>query len=104
MAIPILIVTIAASLWDAIALWAAAVLVFLLHFGVHLVQALAWGGYTPAALTSVPGAIWCIWALIALDARGGINWPVALTLILPVALAASLFFLAAHRIAARRAC
>lgn len=40
-------------------LWAGAVLVFGLHFVAHCGQFVAFRGYVPAIITSVPGAIWC---------------------------------------------
>ena len=60
-------------------LWAAAVVVLGLHFVAHIAQFLVWRGYVPVIVTSVPGLIWCIWALGEALERGMVSlaetWP-----------------------------
>ncbi|NMB87960.1 MAG: HXXEE domain-containing protein [Chloroflexi bacterium] len=56
------------------ALWAGLTLGFLLHLGMHIVQWLVYGGYVPVILTSLPAAVYCLWALAVLSARGLFTW------------------------------
>lgn len=77
--VAIVVVTLISVLADYPALWAGTVGVLALHFLVHIAQALAWRGFVPAILTSVPGLIWCLWVLWQALGRGMVTageiWP-----------------------------
>jgi hypothetical protein len=80
-------------------LWAAAVAVLGLHFVVHIGQFLVWRGYVPVIVTSVPGLVWCVWALAEALDRGMVGpgdiWPW-----MPFAVVVTLVWLVlAHRMA-----
>ena len=36
-----------------------------LHLPVHWAQCLLWRGYVPGALTTVPAALYCVWAFVS---------------------------------------
>lgn len=56
-------VTLISELFGLFNLWAGAVVVFLIHFLLHIGQFVAFRGYVPVIVTSVPGAAWCLYTL-----------------------------------------
>ena len=82
-------------------LWAGAVVVLGLHFVVHIGQFLAWRGYVPVIVTSVPGLIWCIWALGEALSRGMVTLGETLPWVLFGAVLTPAWLVLAHRLARR---
>ena len=94
-------ITLVSALFGLVNLWAGAVVVFLLHFLVHIGQFLAYRGYVPAIVTSIPGAIWCVAALFTLSERSLLDWAqVGLWTLAGMVLTAA-WLAAAHHIGAR---
>lgn len=66
--------SVAAVEFQWFAWWVGLLLAFFLHLLVHMGQFLVYGKYIPAAVTSLPAGLYCIWALQAVAARTGLAW------------------------------
>lgn len=95
-------VLIAALTWPAVeygwySFWAGMVAAFFIHLIVHIGQAAALRSYTPAVLTSVPAAVYCMLAFLRLyqgcylDLGQFVIWTTIATLVMVANLAFALW-------------
>lgn len=82
-------------------LWVGVLIAFALHLLVHLGQALALREYVPVVATSAAALPYCVWALVAMDARVPLDWGAAIAWagVATVVLVANLVL--GHRLASR---
>ncbi len=57
--------TVATLATGQIVWWYVMLAGFALHLPVHWAQCLLWRGYVPGALTTVPAALYCVWAFVS---------------------------------------
>lgn len=83
------------------AAWGGMLLGFFAHIVVHLVQFLAVRRYTPMIITSIPAAIYCIYAINHLLTAGYATWPALWPWTLFFIAFIAVNILLVHRMAAR---
>ena len=83
------------------AAWGGLLLGFFAHIIFHLVQFLAVRRYAPMIITSIPAAIYCIYALSHLLTAGYATWPVLWPWTLFLIALVAVNMLLVHRLAAR---
>jgi len=83
------------------AVWGGMLLGFFAHIIVHLVQFLAIKRYAPMIITSIPAAVYCVYAVNHLLKAGYATWPALWPWTLFFIAFIAVNILLAHRLAAR---
>ena len=94
-------ITLITALFGLFNLWAGAVVVFLLHFLVHIGQFVAYRAHFPVIITSVPGAFWCIASLYVLNERTMLDLQQTVPWTLFGLVLTAVWLTAAHRLGTR---
>lgn len=60
--------------WNLYSVWAGILVAFFVHLISHMLQFVAYGRYTPAIITSILTAVYCLGALYYLSMAGKLVW------------------------------